>query len=306
MGTMTNWQMEQEFRRLGPFTHLYSSPVENDLLVENDEDRKVLMNMMALVSRELNLDVMAYAIMSNHLHLMINGDSVQARLFFDSLIRRLTRYMASKGKAQMLSKIACGTTPITSLNQFRTEVAYIIRNPFVVREDINLFSYKWCSGYLYFNNFLDLITGKQSCMLTYRERRQITRTSNDAVPDGLLVSDGMVLPHSFVNYKVVEYLFGSARQYLHWVLKNVEAQVETSLRYGESPSLSDDELFQLTCSMCKSRYGVQSVKELSDNQKKEMAITLRNQYHASNGQMARLTGLSLHVVNQMYPLSAKR
>ena len=306
MGTMTNWQMEQEFRRLGPFTHLYSSPVENDLLVENDEDRKVLMNMMALVSRELNLDVMAYAIMSNHLHLMINGDSVQARLFFDSLMKRLARYMASKGKAQMLSRITCGTTPINSLNQFRTEVAYIIRNPFVVRDDINLFSYKWCSGYLYFNNFLDLIIGKQSCMLTYRERRQITRTSNDAVPDGLLVSDGMVLPHSFVNYKVVEYLFGSARQYLHWVLKNVEAQVETSLKYGESPSLSDDELFQLTCSMCKLRYGVQSVKELSDNQKKEMAITLRNQYHASNGQMARLTGLPLQVINQMYPLSAKR
>ena len=61
-------QQEQLFVREAPFVHLYSSPIEDGVLVENDEDRKVVMNMLALVSKELNLDVLAYAIMNNHIH----------------------------------------------------------------------------------------------------------------------------------------------------------------------------------------------------------------------------------------------
>ena len=306
MKTMTNWQIEQEFVRRGPFTHLYTSPLENGLLAEDDEDRKVIMNMIALVTREVNVKVLAYAIMSNHIHLMINGDVIQAKDFYEHLIARLTRYLMGKGKGALASQIHCGTTAVTSLKQFRNEIAYIIRNPFVVRNDINLFSYQWCSGYLYFNQFLCATRGKPASEIGYRERRLITRTSNTPIPDEFRVLNGLILPESFVDYKLVEILFADARQFLFCVLKNVEAQVEIALSRGELPHLSDDEMFQLSCNMCRKQYGAGSVKELDDTQRKELAVTLRNQYAASNGQLSRFTGLDLATINQMYPLSAKR
>lgn len=306
MKTMTNWQIEQEFIRRGPFTHLYTSPIENGVLVNDDEDRKVIMNMIALVTREVNVNLLAYAIMSNHIHLMINGDVIQAKAFYELLIKKLTRYLIGKGKGALLSQINCGTTPVTSLKQFRNEIAYIIRNPFVVRNDINLFSYQWCSGYLYFNPFLCAERGKPASVIGYRKRRCITRTSNTPIPDGFRVLDGLILPESFVDYKLVEMLFGDARQYLFCVLKNVEAQVEIATSRGELPHLSDDEMFQLSCSLCRKLFGVMSVKELENSKKKELAVALRNQYAASNGQLSRFTGLDIATINLMYPLTAKQ
>ena len=61
--------------------------------MENDEDRKVVMNMLALVSKELNLDVLAYAIMNNHIHLILKGDAIQGQAFFENLKKRLTRFI---------------------------------------------------------------------------------------------------------------------------------------------------------------------------------------------------------------------
>ena len=100
--------------------------------MENDEDRKVVMNMLALVSKELNLDVLAYAIMNNHIHLILKGDAIQGQAFFENLKKRLARFLRAKGKARFLAKFCCGTTQIQSLKQFRNEIAYVIRNPFVV------------------------------------------------------------------------------------------------------------------------------------------------------------------------------
>ena len=304
-GYTTFRQQEQLFIREAPFVHLYSSPIEDGVLVENDEDRKVVMNMLALVSKELNLDVLAYAIMNNHIHLILKGDAIQGQAFFENLKKRLTRFLRAKGKARFLAKFCCGTTQIQSLKQLRNEIAYVIRNPFVVVSDVNLFSYPWCSGYLYFNRMLPVLQGIPGPKLSYRERRKVTHTSDGIIPASLAVADGMILPQSFVNYQLVETLFGDARQFLFWVLKNVEAQVEVALSCGELPNMSDDELFLTVCTLSRENYGKHSAKELTDVEKKELAVTMHNRYYASNAQIARLLGLQPSVVNTLYPLGAK-
>ena len=306
MTTNPKWQQERLFSGSGPFIHLYTYPLENDILLENDEDRTVTLNMIALISRGMQVDVLAYALMSNHIHLLLRGDEIQGRSFFEVLYRRLARYMASRGKAGCLNKVTCGITSITNLNSFRDEVAYIIRNPFVKREDVHLFSYIWCSGYLYFNSFISSTAGKSAEKVSYRESRMITRSSSDVIPSDFRIEGTLILPQSFVNYKLVEQMFDSARQFLNWTLKNVEAQVQVAHAHGERPFLSDDELFPLSRNLCEKRFGTRQPKELALQQKKALAMALRNQYHASNGQLARLTTLSQQEVNDMYPLTPKQ
>jgi len=116
----------------------------------------------------------------------------------------------------------------------------------------------------------------------------------------------MIAAESFVNYKLVEQLFPSARKFTWWVLKNVEAQVETSVRMGEKPNLNDDELFVTAQQLSRSEYGRDSVKELSLLQRKELGILLKNKWGASNGQVARIAQLDPRTVDEMFPLTAKR
>lgn len=304
--TSNQWQQERLFASSGPFIHLYTSPLETDVLAENDDDRTVILNMIALVSHEMRTDVLAYALMSNHIHLILQGDEVSGKRFFELLSKRLARYLATRGKAGCLSRVACGMTAITSLKQFRDEVAYVIRNPYVVRDDINPFSYRWCSGYLYFNRFLSRVTGQPAEKISFRERRKITRSTSGELPSHFKVDGMLILPESYVNYKLVEGLFGTARQYLFWTMKNIEAQVEVARSIGEMPHLTDDEMFRQSRVLCKSMFGMEKPQELDGMQKKELAMSLRNKYHASNGQLARFTNLPLMEVNQMYPLTAKR
>ena len=90
------------------------------------------------------------------------------------------------------------------------------------------------------------------------------------------------------------------------MLKNVEAQVETSVRMGEKPNLNDDELFVTAQQLSRSEYGRDSVKELSLLQRKELGILLKNKWGASNGQVARIAQLDPRAVDAMFPLTAKK
>ena len=124
------------------------------------------------------------------------------------------------------------------------------------------------------------------------------------VPETILVENGVANPASFVDYKKVESFFDNARQYVMWVLKNVEGQVETASRHGECPQLNDEEVQRLAISLCRSIFKADSPKRLSEENKKRLAVRLKRDYYPSNGQLARSVNLSPDVINSLFPLSA--
>jgi hypothetical protein len=130
--------------------------------------------------------------------------------------------------------------------------------------------------------------------------------TNPMLDQQFRVRNGMIAAESFVNYKLVEQLFPNARKFAWWVLKNVEAQVETAVRMGERLNLNDDELFVTAQQLSRSEFGRDSVKVLSFQQRKELGILLKNKWGASNGQVARIAQLDQRIVNEMFPLTAKR
>ena len=299
---------EQLFRESGPFYHLSTKPLENGLIFQEEEERRIAMNWIGILSKEFRIEILAFALMSNHFHFIIKGELLDGIAFFKQLKKRLSTYFSRKGRIGVLDSVTVDsdTPPISSLKQFRNEIAYVIRNPYVARTDVNPFAWPWCSGYLYFNPFLQQLVSRSVLDLTFREKREITRSADLALDSSLRVRDGMIVPESYVNYRLVERLFPNARQFAWWVLKNVEAQVETSGRMGERPNLNDDELFITAQQLSRTEYGRDSVKELSLPQRKELGILLKNKWGASNGQVARIAQLDQRTVNEMFPLSAKK
>ena len=302
------WMQEQLFRESGPFYHLSTKPLENGLIFECDDERKVAINLIALLAKETHVDMLAFAIMSNHFHFIIKGELVDGIEFFRRLKKRLSNYFARRGRSGVLDMVDVNpdTPAISSLTQFRNEIAYVIRNPYVARTDVNLFAYPWCSGYLYFNPFLECLYSKKVNELSYKEKRGITRATDPVLDPQFRIRDGMIAPESFVNYKLVEKLFPSAQRFVWWVVKNVEAQVEVASGLGERPSLNDDELFKTAQQLARSQFGLDRVKALSFQQRKELGAILKNQWGASNGQVARIAQLDQLTVDAMFPMAAKR
>lgn len=302
------WMQEQLFRESGPFYHLSTKPLENGLIFECDEERRIAMNWIGILSKEFRIEILAFALMSNHFHFIVKGELLDGLAFFKQLKKRLSTYFSRKGRIGVLDSVTVDseTPPISSLKQFRNEIAYVIRNPYVARTDVNPFAWPWCSGYLYFNPFLQQLVSRSVLDLTFREKREITRSADLALDSSLRVREGMIVPESYVNYRLVERLFPNVRQFTWWVLKNVEAQVETSARMGERPNLNDDELFITAQQLSRSEFGRDSVKELTLQQRKELGILLKNKWGASNGQIARIAQLDQRTVDEMFPLAAKK
>ena len=301
------WMQEQLFRDSGPFYHLSTKPLEKGIIFQDDEERGIAITWIAILAKETHVEILALALMSNHFHFIIRGELVDGLEFFRRLKKRLSTFFSRRGRSGVLDSVDVDpdTPPITSLKQFRNEIAYVIRNPYVARTDVNPFAWPWCSGYLYFNPFLSLLESRPVEALTFREKREITRSSDVDLDSSFRVRNGMIALESFVNYKLVEQLFPHAQKYAWWVLRNVEAQVETAERLGEKPFLNDDELFVTAQQLARLQYGCDGVKEMSLQQRKELAVVSKNKWGVSNSQVARIAQLEQRVVDAMFPLAAK-
>ena len=300
------WEIERLFRESGPFFHVHTEPLETGVIFMTDEERQVAMVYVAIAAMLAGVEVVAFALMSNHFHFILRGQEGRCRAFYARFAKMLDLYLSRHGRPGVLDSVGQpDPTPITTLKQLRDEIAYVIRNPFVVRKDINPFAYPWCSGFLYFNPMLSMLKQQPASALTLREKRALTHSRSLPLPTDLALVDGRVFPGSFVNYRLVESMFTDCRQFMFWVFKNVEAQVETALRLGDNPSLPDDDILAVSLQLCKKEFGVKGPSHLTESQKYDLAKKLKYDYYASNGQLARFTGLPPQTVNSLFPLSTK-
>ena len=115
----------------------------------------------------------------------------------------------------------------------------------------------------------------------------------------------MACPWSYVDYELTMRYYDDVRQYIFSVVKNVEGQVEVALRYGEIPTICDDELYPVYYRIVTERYGNIKLSTLDMQQRKALALILKKDYFSSNAQISRMTGLPPSEVDTMFPLSAK-
>ena len=294
-------EREQEtlFSLAGDLYHLYTTPLESDLIFKTEDEYRVAITYLAIAAVIYGEEILAYAFMSNHLHLIVRGNNY--RDFFRKFRSLFSVFLSRHGRPGVGQRIMASAKKIHSLAQFRTEIAYVLRNPYVVRDDVNPLSCLQTSGFLYFNPMLKYFETKQESEVTQKYINECTKTRNMPLPKSFLFRDSMIAPESFVNYRMVESLFLSKRQFLLHVFKKVEAQVETALRYGETPVFPDEEMFPRVIMMCRDSFGHGKLTKLSTAEKMQIGQELKLKYRCSNAQISRLTKLSRGIVDDMFP-----
>lgn len=294
------WEREELFRSACPIFHLYSSPIESQVIITNPFSRDLSITYMAVAAHETGVVVLAYAVMSNHFHFILKGSREKCQAFFVRFRSLLDIYLSRTEKITLFKTAVAGLTEITSLKQFRNEVAYVLRNPYVARTDINPILCEWTSAGLYFNPGLT-VRGKAFAELTIREKRALFKATALSIPDNWRIIDTHVDPASFVDYRFVESMFTHTRQFINTLLKNVEAQVEIAISHNEAPVIPDEELLPMVLRLCHDLFYQEGTRSLQDYQKKQLAREVRNHYHANVSQLARLVGLSQKELQSMFP-----
>ncbi len=281
--------------------HLYTKPPENGIIISDRESLDMAVTYMAIAAKETGMSILAYSVMSNHFHWMIRSPEQSASIFFKRFQHLMDVYLSRHGKGKTIRQLSVDMKEITSLKQFRDEMAYILRNPYVVRSDVNIMCTPWTSSFLYFNPLVPLLPATPGNELTKNEKRRLLKSSTLILPSGICFINGRIHPGCFVDYKTVETLFVNARKYVQWLLKNVESQVEVSQRYGENVNLPDEELSLLVWKFCKDHFGSPDTRNLQAEQIRDLLREFKYNYHTSNAQMARLTEIPLKTIESFFP-----
>ena len=296
---------EYRFREGGPYWHIATPGNVQEILFTGSEDFLFGMNLIAESTFTADVKMLAFALMSNHIHCIVDCESDRISAFMDHFRKRLRRYLTSKGRNVNLIKFDCDPIAITSLQMLRNEIVYVHRNGYVVNPSVTPFTYPWGTGYYYFadRKFGDNIQSFNS--IGYDKKREILHSRPIDLPEKYLCYKGLIIPSSFCDICAGERFFRDAHHYFTMLTKNVEAYCEEANRLGDLVVLTDDELFPAVSSFCRRRFNVKFPSDLSERDKVEVARHMRNDFHASNGQIQRMLNLNIEVVDSLYPLSAK-
>lgn len=292
-------QLEFLFNSKGPFWHLCTPGTNQEIIFHSEDDYKY-----GITSAAMSLDgkvrIIASAVMSNHIHDILSGTKAACYEYFERRKSFLRRYCQAVGLKVDFSSFNCSVLPIENLSALRTEIAYVNRNGYLVNPQCTPFSYKWSTGMYYFNPAA-CSGGSLFSELTYREKRAITHSRLVELPSNYLAKEGAIHIPSFINIKEGESWYRDAHQYFNLLSRNREAYSEVAKRLGDEIFLTDNELFDALCGLCRRKFGESRPSALSPNDKIAVAVIMKKEYHASNGQIRRMLKLSDQVVKELFP-----
>lgn len=299
---------EQLFLEGGPFYHLHTKHIEDDLLFRTEEEMDQALSIIAVAVFFAGCKVLAFAIMNNHLHFILEGTEQTCREFYSYIQKKLALVLGRSGRGHLAQMSEPHLIPINNLKQLRDEIVYVIRNPFVDRVNVNMHAYKWCSGYLYFNPFLEemFVKGISASKMSIDKRRAFKHDRNPDLDPRIMVLDGVALPSCFVDYRRAESFFENARHFFQWLYKNVESQLEVARRIGETVVLDDTDIWTISRRLSRELGGTDNPRELSNEKKGMLIKKLKYDYSSSNAQIARCVGLPVATINNLFPLSARQ
>lgn len=258
------------------------------------------MNQLAILAPTHYVRILAFEVMSNHIHFILCGNREDCLAFFAALKRKLKRYFSGKGRYVRLTDFDANVIPIDNLNSLRKEIAYVHRNGFLVYPGVTPFSYPWGSGILYFNQIPRPELFPKYSTLSEMQKRAVCRGRAAELPVQYRVDGDLILPQTYCDYELGMSLFRDAQHYFSILSKNYEAYSEIAKRLGDSIFLTDDEMFAALRIISKKQFDESRPSMLPNASKLELARIMRKDYNASEGQIQRMLRLDPGVVRELF------
>ena len=279
------------------YFHAYTKGLEDKQLFRDREDFIAGMNLLAVVCSTFpQLKLLAFVLMSNHVHFVLYGAEQQAKEFMDIYKNLFSRYVRTRyGEAKYLRHLLTTVSEVALENEgLKRLIAYVLNNP--VKAGINCVAtgYEWSSARCYFC-FDDQSSSRQMSSFGAREQRSILHTKKKLPETWLVNSSLYVEPKSYVDYRLVEDIFGRSTSMQFFM----SATLGIKRGATESITFSDSVIQSALDEILEKKYGVSSLGQLDFTMKKNLVKDMKVRFTASSKQIARIVGLSINDVMRM-------
>ena len=266
--------------------------LEDGLWFPKESDYCVGMNLVAALAAELPVFVLAFVLMSNHVHFVLLATKTDAERFINEFKRRHSKHLHLRYGIIKLLKDNNQDVQFIPMEDESPEraIAYVQMNPVAANICLQPTQYPWGSGDIFFNPSRP--KGNRLDSLSERARRKTLHTKTRLPGHWLLGDDGYVLPASYVRIDYVERIFRTAKRMDYFLRTSSKAKLRLKSTEDAMPSFKDQLVLAAIPNLCRSLFQKQAFEELTDSQKSEILRQLRFRFSSNVHQLARVAGLT--------------
>ena len=267
--------------------------LEEGLWFRDDEDFITGMNYVAIQAYRSKVAVLAFILMSNHLHFVVYGRWKDVSAFINGIKSRYSRYVMNKyGIKQFLRRNKVDIKEIEDIDDAaRRVIAYVQMNS--VAANICAFpnQYQWGTGDLFFNPVQPV--GKRIEDISKRELASILHSNEVDLPgDWIIGSGGYILPACYVSKKYLEELYGNPSRMNYFLNTSSKARKTIERTEQMLPSFKDQVIIAAMPDLYRSLFGKKTFGDLNLEEKSECLRQVRYRFSSDVKQLARVTGIS--------------
>ena len=272
------------------------------LWCKDDEDFKVAMNYIAVVVFITGVTVLGFALMSNHVHFVVEASYDAAENFINQYKRLYAAYYRRK---YGVSKFLRRNKADIRLLEYREEsvergIAYTLMNPVAANICLHPTGYRWSSCESLFRE--RPAKGRPLKDFSQREQARILRSRIQLPQDWLLGEDGYILPDSFVAVRFVESLFRTPKRLVYFLNNSSKAKARLHQREEGLPSFRDQVILSALPDLSHSLFRKQRFEDLTEGERAELIHQIRFRFSADLHQIARILGLPYPEVARLLDL----
>ena len=267
--------------------------LEEALWFLDDEDFCVGMNYIAIEAfLHKYLVVLAFILMSNHIHIVLYGERNDVVQFVEALKSRYSHYYSKKYGSKKLLKnnvIHIEEIPVEGENLERA-LAYVIMN--CVKANIcgHPSQYPWGTGNTLFQAEKRL--GRKLGEFSGRALRKILHSGENSLPKNWIISEkGHILPDNYVDVKAVERRFRSPNRFNYFLNNSSKARNKIE-GDGNLPAFRDQVIVAALPDLLRSLFGKDKFEELDREEQTEFLRQIRFRFSADITQAARACGIT--------------
>lgn len=267
------------------------------LWFRDDEDFKVGMNYVAILAASANVRILAFILMSNHVHFVIEGSEEKANLFFIHFKRLYGAWYEKKyGTRSFLRRNSLDVQEVWIEDEsLLRAIAYVIDNPVAANICTHPTQYIWGSGNVLFNMARE--TGTKLSEFSVRKQRAALHSKAQVNQKWEVGRDGYILPHTFMPTEFIESLFRTPKRLDYFIKTSSKAKAR--LEKGAAPGFTDQVIIAAIKCLCQTQFRCSSIEELSENNLGVLLLDLRRRFNADAKQLARIIGRSYEETSQL-------
>lgn len=286
----------------GNFYHVCTEGLETEVIMRDEEDCTVARNYLALSAWKSQVCIVAFCLMSNHLHVLLGSKNRMMALAFVRHFKQIySTYLhnkyglndALKGQSECISMIM-------DIKYLRNCIAYILRNPVCAKICRKVDEYPWSSYGVYFSEQIchdrPLISS-----LKGRMRRKVlkTRMNVDNCPYRI-DEDGTISMDSFVRSDIVHQAFNrSGKLFLYYLGCCNDSQLEYEFASRPLVQSTDNDLLVAVEGLASTRFKGKGIAMLTTSEKCSMLKHLFFNYKVTIPQLSRVIGLPRSLVRKV-------